>query len=341
MKQRDVSVDILRGLAIFSMIAANMAAHSLLEPHSFYFRLYGSLAAPLFVFLAGMMVSYTATLKQHKLNYYLKRSLATLAVAALMDIFLWDIFPFSTFDVLYVIAFAMPLIFFFNKLNLWLKVGLIALLFAAAPLLQNYFLYQEYPVELVVSEMTSLGDIANVPVLKQLFIDGWFPIFPWLGVSLIGGLIGSYKLKMNAEDFGKNVMGVGLILLLIGIFTWAVYRPELFIREGYSELFYPPTVYYMMTYLGLILILLPLAFKTQQNKLLTWLSVYGRSSLLVYILHTVFIIIVFYQIEPVSFVPFVGLYLCHAAVLWLICFGVQHFKKNRKFPFFLNFILGS
>ena len=136
-------------------------------------------------------------------------------------------------------------------------------------------------------------------------------------------------------------MGVGLILLLIGIFTWAVYRPELFIREGYSELFYPPTVYYMMTYLGLILILLPLAFKTQQNKLLTWLSVYGRSSLLVYILHTVFIIIVFYQIEPVSFVPFVGLYLCHAAVLWLICFGVQHFKKNRKFPFFLNFILGS
>lgn len=341
MKQRDVSVDILRGLAIFSMIAANMAAHSLLEPHSFFFRLYGSLAAPLFVFIAGMMVSYTATIKQHQLGYYLKRALATLAVAALMDVFLWDIFPFSTFDVLYVIALAMPAIYFFNKLNQWIKISLIVVLFALAPLLQNYFLYQEYPVELIVSEMNSLGDIAQVPVLKQLFIDGWFPIFPWLGVSFVGALVGTYKLKMTPEDFGKNITAAGLVLVLIGLFTWTVYKPELLVREGYSELFYPPTVYYMMTYLGLILILLPLAFKTQHYKSLAWLSVFGRSSLLVYILHTVFIIFIFYQIDAVSFFPFMGLYLIHAAVLWLICFGVQRFKKDKKFPFLVNFLLGN
>ncbi len=48
MVTRDKKIDILRGLAIFTMIAANISPYVLIEPHPFWFRLYGSFAAPLF-----------------------------------------------------------------------------------------------------------------------------------------------------------------------------------------------------------------------------------------------------------------------------------------------------
>lgn len=47
--KRDIVIDIIRGLAIFTMIAANMAGKLFAEPHPFGFRLYGSFAAPVFV----------------------------------------------------------------------------------------------------------------------------------------------------------------------------------------------------------------------------------------------------------------------------------------------------
>lgn len=49
MVMRDKTIDILRGLAIFTMIAANISPYVLIEPHPFWFRLYGSFAAPLFI----------------------------------------------------------------------------------------------------------------------------------------------------------------------------------------------------------------------------------------------------------------------------------------------------
>ena len=56
---RDSTVDALRGLAIATMVAANLASLVLPEPHPFWFRLYGSFAAPTFILLSGMMVSLT------------------------------------------------------------------------------------------------------------------------------------------------------------------------------------------------------------------------------------------------------------------------------------------
>ena len=50
---RDKTIDILRGLAIFTMIAANISPYVLIEPHPFWFRLYGSFAAPLFILISG------------------------------------------------------------------------------------------------------------------------------------------------------------------------------------------------------------------------------------------------------------------------------------------------
>jgi len=367
MKDRDISIDILRGIAIFAMIAANMAPYNFAEPHGFAFRIYGSIAAPMFIFLAGMMVSYTATIKAHKLNYYLKRAGATLLVAALIDSLIWDILPFITYDVLYMIALGMPVIFFFNKLPRAAQVILIVLIFAITPLLHYYLGYAESPSEVVLSEGNAFTAASEIPVWRQFLHEGWFPLFPWIGVSLLGAFVGSFKFKTAPEAFHKNLLIAGAALFVTGLVSWLIILPEvatnegfdgspqspvfykfLITREGYSELFYPPTFFYLFTFLGFILMMLPLMYKIQRNAVLNLLTVYGRSSLLVYILHTLFIAVIFANEDSIfgniglhDFGGFMLLYLLHALVLWLICFGVQKLKKGKQFPFLVNFILGS
>lgn len=360
MKQRDTSIDLLRGLAIVTMIAANMAAHSLVEPHSFFMRICGSLAAPLFIFLAGMMVSYTLHSKQHPLSYYLKRGGLTILMAALIDVFVWGVFPFSTFDVLYVIGLGMPLIYFFVRLAKQLQGMLILLIFAVTPVLQYFFGYIAYPVELSVFEMQGFEELGTVPFAQQFFIDGWFPVFPWLGVSFLGAYIGTMKQVKREEQVQRNLLIAGSTLFGIGVVLWLFFCPELYSNEGfietarssnlytillsrggYSELFYPPTLYYFCVYLGLIFLSLPLFRKLQDMRMLQFLSVFGRSSLLVYILHTVFIAFVFNQMDTYTALPFLGLYALHSVVLWLICWGVRQGTKGKQLPFLVRFVLGT
>jgi uncharacterized membrane protein len=242
MKERDVSVDILRGIAIFTMIAANMAPYNFLEPHSFAFRIYGSVAAPMFIFLAGMMVSYTATIKAHKLMYYIKRAFATIMVAALIDTFIWDILPFITYDVLYIIGLAMPLIFFFIKLPRLGQAVFIVLIFSITPILQYYLGYAESPMEIGLSDENRLpvpfnetvAAAKDIPVWRQFLHEGWFPFFPWIGVSLLGAFVGSFKFKTAPEAFNKNLLLGGGIMFALGIAMWVIFMPNVSTNDTFT-----------------------------------------------------------------------------------------------------------
>lgn len=360
MKQRDLRVDILRGLAIFTMIAANMAAHSLAEPHGTFMRFYGSLAAPLFIFLSGMMVAYTVHRKSHSFGYYLKRGALILLIAALIDVFLWDTVPFTTFDVLYIIGFSMPLLYFFLKIPAPLKLTLIVLIVVLTPVVQFAYGYQAYPTEERMFPFPGWDALRGIPIGHQWLIDGWFPIFPWLAVSMFGALVGQWQEKMSAAQFDRLLLGLGSTLFTPGALTWAWFQPALnnneafsgsplssefykvlLTREGYSELFYPPTLFYLFTFVGFILILLAMMRRLQSFKILHFLSVYGRSSLLVYILHTVFIAFIFNRLDSYKPEMFLVLYGIHAAVQWGICFGIQKLTAGKKLPFLLRFVVGG
>src|ERR1700740_2737283 len=147
MKQRDNTIDILRGIAIFAMVAANMSAHTFQAPHPYWFRIYGSVAAPTFVFLAGLMVSFTSFHKTYSLAYYLKRGIAIICISACIDMFCWGAVPFATFDVLYVIGLSLPLGKLFSDLHRSLQIFILLLLFIMAPVLQHYLGYIDSPVE--------------------------------------------------------------------------------------------------------------------------------------------------------------------------------------------------
>ena len=341
MQERDQSIDILRGFAIFTMIAANMAAHSLVEPHSFFFRLYGSFAAPMFIFLAGMMVSFTSLSKLRNFGYYLKRSITILLIAACMDFFLWKVLPFSTFDVLYVIALSLPLIYFFNKLRVGFRLTLVLVILLVTPLLQYHFGYQPYPLEIYYDDPASIAQLSELNISKQLFIDGWFPIFPWLGISFFGAFIGTLKIKLAEKQLNQILRIVGFGLVLIGSIIWYLQSPILLTRAGYSELFYPPTLGYLFSFLGAILLLLSVSSRFEELKALWFLKVLGKSSLLNYVMHTIIIVFVFNQFDSFSTIPFLGLYLLHTLVLIGLCTLTQKITKGKKLPFLLRIILGG
>ena len=265
-------------MAIFAMIAANMAAHSYAEPHPFLFRLFGSFAAPTFVFLSGLMIPFNAQKKQYNFFYFLLRGVATIVVGATLDYFCWDTIPLCTFDVLYVIGLSLPIVFLVQKLNKYLHLILALSFFVATPFLQFYFGYSEntFGIELHPSEPASLSiaqQFAVYPQLTHFLRDGWFPIFPWMGVALLGGFIGRIRMTKTPTDGAKLFIRIGALLVISGIIIWCIQNPNLLVREGYSELFYPPTIGYFCTYIGSILIWMGVLQKTQKYFALQFFAV--------------------------------------------------------------------
>jgi uncharacterized membrane protein len=341
MNQRDNSIDILRGFAIFTMVAANMSAHSFAEPHPFWFRIYGSFAAPTFVMLAGLMVGFTAYHKNYPMSYYLRRGLIVMLTGALIDVFCWGAVPFSTFDVLYIIGLSLPIGKLFLGLNKWLKMALLLVLFAATPLIQCMLGYHEEVTEPSLSLFMSEGWQGAI-VWKQFLVDGWFPLFPWLGVSLLGVFIGGYRCSVPIEKANRMLGLTGLVFFIVGLMSWVIIDPKLVEREGYSELFYPPTLMFFSAFLGGILVIMSVLYSVRNSKFLWFFSVYGKSSLLMYLMHTIFNVYVFNVFFGTYELPgFAAVCLAHLAVLWGISYSVQKLKKGRKLPLILSVVLGG
>ena len=183
---RDGTIDILRGLAIFAMIASNSASYLLAEPHPFGLRLYGSFAAPMFILLSGFMVAYSTEQKNLEFKYFFTRGLIIIGIGAFIDIAIFKSYPFTSFDVLYTIGLSLPVAYLFLKIsNKWNRWGLVLAIFALTPLLQKLLGYTDYPT--IITFPFNIPVVPDYPtnIANHLLIDGWFPLFPWLGFSLL------------------------------------------------------------------------------------------------------------------------------------------------------------
>ena len=219
MINRDKTIDILRGLAIFTMVAANMAGPVLVEPHPFLFRFYGSFAAPLFILISGMMVALTTQTKGHNLKYFLIRGMLVITVGALIDVLIWKIYPFTTVDVLYLIGISLPLAYLFMRLNTPSQWLIVISIFFFTPFLQNIFGYADYPTEFFFPWGAPTIIIENqTNILTHWLVDGWFPIFPWLGFSLLGVILAN--LRLIYKTFGGSAFFLTGIFLLV---IWQCY----------------------------------------------------------------------------------------------------------------------
>jgi len=145
---RDIPVDLLRGLAITIMVAANLIPFLLEPPAPFWLRLTASAATLLFIFLSGMMVALSCRIKNHALSYFIVRGGFVVVVAALLDLLVRGSVPLIDTDVLYLIGISLPLAYLFLSLSLRARAGIIAGILVATPLLQSLAGYNPLPLQL-------------------------------------------------------------------------------------------------------------------------------------------------------------------------------------------------
>lgn len=322
-RPRSHAIDALRGAAIVTMFAANLAGPCLKPPHPMWLRVYGSFAAPTFVLLAGMMTSLAS--RPAPLPRLLQRSALLLAWAVGIDLLCWGVDPFQTFDVLYLLGMALPLVGLCTRLSLPLHALLSALILGATPWLHRTVGYGPLLPE----------HLANPwPTWRLLLVDGWFPIFPWLGVALLGGVFG--RLSPLAEPRRHWLLSLGSAMTALGALGWWQWPPNIVTRKGYSELFYPPSPQYLALALGSVLLALWAFDRLERRFSLAWLAVLGRSSLVLYVAHVALIAFVLDEwFEGQSLPAYLALYGVMAVSLWALAWATQQGKgwwKRRAPP---------
>lgn len=341
---RDAAIDTLRGLAVVTMVAANLAAPALAKPHPLWLRLYGSFAAPLFVLLSGMMVAYTTRRKGYGLRYFLARGSVIVAAAALLDVAVWNIWPFTTVDVLYLIGVSLPVAHLSLRLSDSTRWAALLAILLLAPALREALGYADYPTTVPISGEPPDPPERPTGVLNHWIVDGWFPLFPWVGFSLLGVQLAQSRGwgPLPGPDWRRGALLGGAVTLACGVVLWRLAPGGLPVRGDYSDVFYPPTTGYVLTAVGLSLVLFAAVDRRPGRAAYRPLSLLGESALLLYLLHLVLIRYVITPAGPGGTLPgFVALYAGLVAVLLATAYAVRSLKLVwRHPPFSVRVLLG-
>jgi uncharacterized membrane protein len=341
-RTRDRGIDALRGLAILLMIMANSAPHSMAEPFPLWFRFVSSLAAPLFVMLAGFMVAYTSSSRGYGIQRFLVRGALVAASGVALDLFVYGIYPATSFDILYLLAVTLPVAYLVSRWPTAVAWLLAALVFGLTPLLQGWLGYTPDPTEIYFMGEPSPMAPVETGIPQHILVDGWFPLFPWLGFGILG--VALARLRKAGHGASLWFGGVGLALLVGGLAFWKLFPGLLLPRGGYVELFYPPTLGFALTFSGLLLTLLWAVTRFPPGRLFDPAYAVGEASITVYLVHLVLIVYVLEAVvdEPGS----LGFFFLHSAWLTAACLGLGYLlravrKHYRSRNTVVRFYLGG
>lgn len=328
--QRWLALDVLRGLAIALMVPANASALLLADPHPLGVRVLFSLAAPTFVLLSGLMVGLSAMRSSEGagargLPMVLARGGFIVLVGAFVDVAIGGYLPLLTCDVLYAIGLSLPVCWLATRLPWPWRLGLAILVLGATPLAQQGLGYR---VSLDSPSLEMLPDAWSALVsdaCRRFLVDGWFPLFPWLGFALLGTALGSCQ---PFDGVIRRAGQIGLPLLLVGGALWWFNPGPMAQRCGYSEIFYPPVPGFLVGAAGGVLILMRASQRLGDVGPARALAILGRCSLLLYIVHLVVIQGVSRWVdERLGLVPFLLLNLLILGSLVLVAISVAALKR--------------
>jgi uncharacterized membrane protein len=338
------------------MLGANVVGYvTSCELHPLWFDVFCSFAAPLFVLLSGYMTAVNSAKKHRSISYYLLRSGMLILTAAMIDSLIWGLLPFATFDVLYVIGLGLPLVFLFRNKSIRMKAGFIAIILAITVILQYCWEYMEFPMEIeFLSADADYSDYSLFNVVKALLYDGWFPVFPWIAVPVLGSIFADLRSKSKTGFADIRTVAVGTVLAIAGfIWLYFAYTGEqafdgLVKRDPYGELFYPATIPFLTGAFGIVLLIFALIDKTRNGVAWRPFTIFGQTSLFNYILHSA---IVAFIVTPVFGFEENGLYPLNMGwmvygllvlVSFLLSWTVVVIKKkvNTK-NFLFNFYFGG
>ena len=340
---RDTAVDLLRGLAIAFMVMANMS-ELLKEPHPYWYRLSSSFVAPLFILLAGMMVDYTARHRGGTAGHYFKRGAMLMVVAILNDVVNFHIWPMLSCDVLYLIALGIPSSYLLGRAPSWFRWIAIVSIFAATPFLQKVLGYTDYPTEIYFSSEKSVAAANPSSPLNHWLVDGWFPIFPWLGFALLGVQFGEMRRNYRSRrGYSTWAFLLGAVIAALGAYLWKLHPGAQIIRDVYGELYYPPTIGFVVTTIGVLILLFQFAEPISHWALWKPVEVLGGASLAVYLLHLAIITYILAPRWPGRDFPiFLVIYFTTMVVLTLAAYGLKALKARWKnMPEAVKMVVGA
>jgi uncharacterized membrane protein YeiB len=328
MKARINSIDLLRGVAILFMLAAN--AWPELYPFDetpIVLRIIYSTAAPIFIFLSGVSVRIVHESGKSTRQIW-KRSLQILALGTLIDVFIWQINPFATYDVLYLIGVSSLLLWYIGRLTSNTLKWSIALLF----IVLHLFFLSHYRFEMEDVPIAEFPSAYSFPdTLKRMLLDGWFPIFPWFGVSFLGYLTFAHRTYLISK--GKVFFILGVFCLLIFPTHYLFVHDIQAIRGGYVELFYPVKNWFYLHLTGVISIII--WSYSLDIKSFKWVRRIGCFSLSIYVFHAIFIhfLLPHFNQEPSTFSWFLLFALLASFILcvFLLSYLLNKYAQSLKF----------
>ena len=272
-------INVLKSLAIVLMVFSNSAAYFFSSEVNVFFRIISSLAAPLFIFIAGANLIFS---NEAHFKKFLIRGAYLFVTAACIDVLIWRIVPFATFDVLYLISFGIIIcgILRFGK-SFDLAFGIIFIL--TSFLLQSNYRFELEEFGLFEKDLFSSISIRSN--FKRAFIDGWFPILPWIGFMFLGRWAISIE---NALDKKVRVFSLIFFVSTFCLLTQSSLNP---MRNNYIEIFYPVNGLFVLMSLAFLVSAISVTSYFSERTFFKLESKYilGRKSLAVYILHCFFI----------------------------------------------------
>lgn len=331
MKTRLLGIDLLRTVAIFIMIIANASPYLEEGIISYEFRLFCSLAAPVFIFLSGFVLGIT--IKPGEKNWAKWRNAGYLIVTGtFIDSVIWGIKPFNTFDILYLIGFSLLINLAIRNSSLALKV-----LSWLAIVLIHFALNTDVNYRFTNSDIL-VGNSLQAEHLfefKRLFFDGWFPIFPWLSFSILGSLVGEIYQKKWINTYAIFFSILACALSSIYLVSNPIMQE---IRNGYVELFYPVELPYFLFTTTLTLAVSMIAIQIQNlPTLISQLAKLGEHSLFVYFIHTVIISFVLQPLAKADIhINSVYSYSIFILIVYVLVKGLQFVLKKNYLEFIPN-----
>jgi uncharacterized protein len=330
---RDPFIDFARAFALLLMFFAHLLPHFTKTGLDaiFVLRLVSSFPAPLFLLLTGLNFSANQGLKN-----VLYKSLVFLGIGAFMDVVIWGIIPFYSFDVFYVIGLGYLLLYFYSKWSLFWQIWVLCSIVLAAIFLQVN--YQKNIPEVTFSQLDAYK---FKEVLQNLLFNGWFPLFPWLLFILIGFTCKKYQLLQRF----KNAFSFLLSLVILFISIYLLSKSTLFEPDFAVELFYPAQWVYLLFAFSFIHVLWFFKPLMKKHKFLIGLQSFGSYSLFLYVLHLAALhlfteqidFFISYQINPylqlaISYIALIMLMLC----CWQ---AILRFKSSKYYQSINHFII--
>jgi predicted acyltransferase len=215
------------------------------------------------------------------------------------------------------------------------------------PLAQAFFGYSGLPLQVpLIPVLTGSALPAAFVILRQWLVEGWFPILPWLAVALLGAHAGTFRWRENSiRSFADRELAIlGFGALAIGALLWYILPGPALTPYGYVELFYPPTMEFLLFITGLIFCLFSAAdWLVTTRRLFEPLLVLGQCSLAIYVIHTLIIELL---IRPLQLQVALPLYLAGsllfiAAMIVLACMIRSLRLRLDHPPFIVRVLIGG